>query len=182
MRLAPDSRFLLLVVLLALPAITAEALPQESPSTTPAEGRPSGRPTRVIIDGKTNPEAVNKELLIAQIVGSMAIPASPTPQDEQRLHLRAASIGFSRQDERVLRAEMISLHAAITPIQQQIQAYRPGGLPGVPVAELQAYREARLESYARLLEFLSKDGRARLNAYIEKQVANTKVIVPGPPR
>jgi len=169
----------LLVTLLVLPAVTFWASPssaQDGPQSPPAEGRANGRPERVVIDGKTNPEAVNKDLLIAMVVGGMAIPASATPRDEQRLHLMAASIGFSKQDEQRLRTEMIRLHAVITPIQEQIQAHRPGGLPGVPIAELQAYLEARLQSYGRLLEILSKDGRDKLNAFIEKQVANTKVI------
>jgi hypothetical protein len=121
---------------------------------------------------------VNQDLLIAQVVGMMAIPASASKQDEQRLHLFAASIGFGKDDEKVLRTEMIHLHAVITPIQARLSARTTGG---VPIEDLQAYREARLQSYGRLLEILSADGRSKLNDFIEKQKANTKVIM-GTPR
>ena len=103
----------------------------------------------------------------------MAIPAAANQKDELRLHLHAATIGLGRDDEQVLRAEMIRLHAAMAPLQARLNAKRNG----VPVADLQAYREVRLQSYSRLREFLSADGRRKLNDYIERRKQNTFVIM-----
>jgi hypothetical protein len=174
------SRRLLLVMLMGLAPIALSSASRQTPQDAPP-GRTVGSPVtgrqRVIVDGRTNPELIDHELLIAQIVGRMAIPASASPQDEQRLHLFAASIGFGKDDEKQLRTEMIRLHAAITPIQARLS----GSTAGVPIDDLQAYREARLQSYGRLLEILSADGKSKLNDFIEKQKANTKVIM-GTPR
>src|SRR6186997_2536921 len=90
----------LLVTLLVLPGLGVPASSQDGPESRPVEGRTNGRPERVLIDAKTNPEAVDKELLIAMVIGSMAIPASPSEQGERRLHLRAAVMGFGREDEK----------------------------------------------------------------------------------
>jgi hypothetical protein len=169
---------ILLVTLTVLSAMSvssasAQGRAQNAPPGVPVETAGTGR-QRVVVDGKTNPELVNHELLIAQIIGSMSIPASPSAADELRLHLHATSIGFGREDEKVLRTEMIRLHALLAPIQARVRA----SFQGAPIADLQASREARLKSYERLLELLSKDGRDKLNDFIEKQKANTKVIVP----
>ena len=172
---------ILLATVIVLPTMTvssasAQLPPQTAPPGTVVESA-NGR-QRIVVDGKTNPELVNHELLIAQILGLMAIPESPSAKDEQRLHVMAAAIGLGREDERILRTEMIRLYGVIAPIQDRLRN-PPGGVPlGTPTADLQEFREARLQSYERLLELLSKDGRDKLNNFIEKQKANTKVIVP----
>ena len=49
-----------------------------------------------------------------------------------------------------------------------------GSRNGVPVADLSEYRNVRLQSYGRLLELLSADGRRKLNDFIEAQKRNTR--------
>jgi hypothetical protein len=132
----------------------------------------SGR-ERVVVDGKTHPELVDHDLLIAQILGGMAIPASANQKDEQRLHLQAATIGLGRDDEQILRGEMIRLQAAMTPIQARMKEITGR----MSISDLQALREVRLESYGRLLEVLSPDGRRKLNDHIEKRKQNTFVVI-----
>jgi hypothetical protein len=174
----PRRRFRLrqavLLMLLVLPALTYSASPQSSTSRaqTNVPTLPV-KPGRVLVDGKDNPELINHDLLVAQVVGRMAIPASASPKDEQRVHLFAVVIGLGKDDERILRTEMIRLHAAITPIQARLRATTDR----VPIADLQTYREARLQSYGRLLELLSSDGRRKLNEFIEKEKRNTKVFI-----
>lgn len=102
----------------------------------------------------------------------MRCPTPPTVNEERRLGLFAGVVGLNRDDERILRLEMIRLYTVITPIRERLSVSRTG----VPVADLATYREARLQSYGRLLETLSQDGRNRLNAYIERQKRNTKVV------
>jgi hypothetical protein len=171
-------RQLLLVMLIVLPTITlSSASPQQSPSRSqpaPPDGLPlrGTRNTRVLIDGAVNPERVDRNLLTAQIMRTMAIPPSPSAAEERRLHRRALAIGFSRRDEQVLRSEMIRLHNALVPIRAQLDAIRSR----VPVAELAAYRQARLDSYSRLLRALSPDGANKLDRYIERARRNVKVF------
>jgi hypothetical protein len=160
-------------MLFVLPAFTYSASPQSS--TAPAQAAVPTLPVtpgRVLVDGKDNPELINHDLLVAQVIGRMAIPASASAKDEQRVHLFAVVIGLGKDDERILRTEMIRLHAAITPIQARLRTTTNR----VPIADLQMYREARLQSYGRLVELLSSDGRRKLNEFIEKEKGNTKVF------
>jgi hypothetical protein len=116
---------------------------------------------------------VDHELLIAQILGSIAMPAKPSESEELHLKIIAAQIGLNGSDTRILRQEMIRLYEIVAPIRARVNTPRPF----VEVRpDLEAYRAARLDSYGRLLELLSEGGNKRLQEYIEKQKRSVKVI------
>jgi len=65
-----------------------------------------------------------------------------------------------------------SAPADMAPIRARLQVPRSG----VPLEDLSAFRQARLQSYGRLLELLSADGRRKLDEYIDQQKRNTKIV------
>src|SRR5687768_9581862 len=140
-------------MLIVLPTLTLSSASPQAPKQDAPSGILDSRVirggrTRLLIDGKNNPELVNRDLLVAQILGSMALPESATKKDERRLHFMAAAIGLGRRDEQLLRREMIRLNTAIAPIKARLKANtRSDGAPQeVPIADLNAYRGARLQS------------------------------------
>jgi hypothetical protein len=173
-------RHLVLAVLIVLPTITASSAFQSSaqdPSPPPADGsRRGGGPARVI-DGAKNPELIDTELLIAQILGSNALPPAPTADQERRLTFFARRIGLGSRDTQILRSEMIRLYAEMTPVRERLQERRTG-----VAADLAEFRDVRLQSYGRLLELLSADGRRKLNDFIEAQKRNTRQSAPSQPQ
>src|SRR5688572_31108625 len=84
-------RYALLVLLILLPTISVSSAPQpttQAPPPPPTDGplRVSGN-GRVVVDGATNPELIDRDLLVAQILGTMAIPASPSEREERHFNL-----------------------------------------------------------------------------------------------
>jgi hypothetical protein len=169
-------RRVFLATLFIVRAVTpSSALPQSAVQnpTSVVNAQPSGAgKLRVVVDGATNPELIDRDLLVAQILGANAIRTSPSSDEELRVKLFARAMKFSPEDARVLRAEMIHLHTVIAPLRARLST----ATSGIPVTDLAAYREARLDSYRRLLEILSPDGRTKLNSFIEQQKRHTKVV------
>ena len=169
-------RQLLLVTLIVLPTITLSSAPPQQSPTRRQPSPPNGLPVRgrigprVLIDGALNPERIDRQILTAQIMRTMAIPPSPSKADERRLHIRAKAIGLGRRDEQILRAEMIRLHTALAPIQVRMLAGSSSA------ADITAHRQTRLDSYGRLLETLSADGRSKLNEYIDRAKRDVKIF------
>src|SRR5687767_2430412 len=90
---APKRRFgmrhLVLAAVILLPTLTTSAAFQSSapaPVAPPPEV-PLRGPGRVLVDGAKNPELIDRDLLVAQILGSKAMPASPSEREEQHLRL-----------------------------------------------------------------------------------------------
>ena len=179
--MAAQMRHLVLAVLIVLPTITASSAFQSSaqaPSAPPADGsRRGGGPAPNVIDGAKNPELIDTELLIAQILGSNAMPPAPTADQERRLTFFARLIGLGSRDTQILRSEMIRLYAEMTPVRERLQEGRTG-----VAADLAEFRHVRLQSYGRLLELLSADGRRKLNDFIEAQKRNTRQSAPSQPQ
>ena len=173
-------RHLLLAALIVLPTITASSAFQSSaqdPSAPPGDGsRRGGGPARMI-DGAKNPELIDTELLIAQMLGANAIPPAPTAREEPRLSTFARRIGLGGRDTQILRSEMIRLYAEMTPVRERLQTGRTG-----VTADLAEFRDVRLQSYGRLLELLSADGRRKLNDFIEAEKRNTRQSAPSQPQ
>lgn len=169
-------RYVLLVLLILLPTISVSSAQQ---STTKAPPPPltdaplGGQGTgRVLVDGAKNPELIDRDHLVALILGSKAMPASPSEKEEQHLRLFARQVGLGREDTQTLRLEMIRLHADMAPIRARLQVRRTG----VPLEDLSAFRQTRLQAYGRLLELLSADGRRKLDEYFDQQKRNARIV------
>ena len=176
----------LLLVMLILPSTIGFVLaspqltvPEPFNQFPPPEGvlRGWGNST-VVVDGAKNPELINSDLLIAQLLGAQALPPSPSQKEERRVEFFAKRLGLGPDDSRIVRLEMFRLYAAIAPIQARLQVRRDS----VPHDDLSAYRAARLESYGRLLKLLSADGQRKLNTYIDEQKRHTKIVSRSPSR
>ena len=167
-------RHLVLAVLIVLPTTASSAF--QSSAQDPDGSRRGGGPARVI-DGAKNPELIDTELLIALILGANAMPPEPTQREELRLSFFAKRIGLGSRDTQILRSEMIRLYAEMTPVRQRLQEGRTG-----VAADLAEFRDVRLQSYGRLLELLSADGRRKLNEFIEAEKRNTRQSAPSQPQ
>src|SRR5687768_5357547 len=73
-------RHLVLAAAILLPTITASAGLQSSPPdpVAPPSDVPLRGPGRTLVDGAKNPELIDRDLLVASILGSKAMPASPS--------------------------------------------------------------------------------------------------------
>jgi hypothetical protein len=89
----------------------------------------------------------------------------------------ARRIGLGGRDTQILRSEMIRLYREMTPVRERLQRGRTG-----VAADLAEFRDVRLQSYGRLLELLSADGRRKLNDFIEAQKRNTRQSAPSQPQ
>jgi len=167
-------RHLVLAAAILLPTITASAGLQSSPPdpVAPPSDVPLRGPGRTLVDGAKNPELIDRDLLVASILGSKAMPASPSEREERVLRSFAKQLGLGREDTQILRLEMIRLHADMAPIRARLQIRRSG----VPLEDLSAFRQVRLQAYGRLLELLSAGGRRKLDEYIDQQKRNTRIV------
>jgi hypothetical protein len=167
---------LAVVILLPTAAPSAFQSPSPDPPAPQTDGpRRGGGPGRVI-DGAKNPELIDTELLIAQILGSNAMGPAPTERDELRLRSFARRIGLGNRDTEILRSEMIRLYGEMAPVRDRLQGSRN------PLADLAEFRDVRLQTYGRLLELWSADGRRKFDEFIEREKRNTYRSAPSQPQ
>ena len=160
-RLVLSALFLMSFAFPALGAPQAETPP-----------RPTGRSMRIVTDGAKNPERIPDTVAISMFITAIAIPADADKRAIQSMQNKIAPMGLNRSDVGILRGEMSGLHARLAAQPDPFAEARARGDRGVPKSEAVAAQNTRdalaMDSYTRLLETLSPEGRKKLAAHITK--------------
>ena len=164
------------LALIAGPA-HAEQDPSSQPTTGALRSTEAVRPGRVVIDGARNPELIKDESVIPQLLQMWAIPANADAAEERRFEAMTSRMQLGPNDLRVLRTELAEAFPVLNGARTQIRATTDASQARSLMTQAQA---AALETYGRLLEFMSADGRAKLRGHIEYIKTRTKVVTSAP--
>jgi hypothetical protein len=114
---------------------------------------------------------------------AIAIPADADRKTTASMQVKIAPMRLSRSDVDILRGEMARLHARLT-AQREATAASGASAESLPDSDVapsledpgKARRTLAMDSYGRLLEILSREGRQKLVAHIGRVKTQIRII------
>lgn len=151
--------------------ILSSALPVLGEPQAPA---PNGQSMRVVVDGSKNPERIPDHVAIGMFITALATPAVADTITIGALEAKIAPMGLSRHDVAALRGEMAGLYERLAKLREATSQGDLTARRGFVNAQF----TLAMDSYTRLLQTLSPEGRAKLTAHMV--VVKTKIKAIGP--
>ena len=144
-----------------------------------AEQSPSGM--RIVVDGATSPERIPDHVAIGMFMTSIAIPADADTRALAVMQVKIAPMRLSRSDVAILRGELAGLHRRLAAQKEVVVAGLGNAAKPTPrqaVGLINAQHSLAMDSYTRLLEILSREGRTKLVAHIARVKTQMKAVGP----
>lgn len=146
----------------ATQADTSASSGEQSKSSKPPF--PAGR----TIDGAKNPEQIPEERVILLLMTEVwKLPPNADAATERTFKRSISRMKLKDRDVEVLRGELQRVNPMLASQRQHLLDSARGGDGQQYLAGYQTFTATAKGAYARILEFMSADGRQKLRAYVE---------------